>query len=258
MTLRRILLVEDHLSLIPGLRADLETEDEQMGDGIAVVDRVATTVEDGVAFFEGVARHGEEALRRIPVDAVMVDGFLPRDSVSAYAEFAAVEIAIRITSIYDRASVPEADRPHLILTTAAPDPCDVRAFVAYGGSDVVPKSSIPADALRKQLLEIIDGRRTWAPPEPRRLHRYTPSFARYLRGIELGLSTTTDVAARINAAPSAVTRVKNELRHVFDLPARASDREIVEAAKAAGITWIPLAYEALAQRYGVKPRLSPW
>ena len=111
MTLRRVLLVEDHLSLIPGLRADLEAEDEHLSDRIAVVDRVTTTVEDGVAFFEGVARHGAEALRRIPVDAVMVDGFLPRDGVSAYAEFAAVEIAIRITSIYDRASVPEARPP---------------------------------------------------------------------------------------------------------------------------------------------------
>ncbi|MGH9299415.1 MAG: hypothetical protein ACRDZT_05815 [Acidimicrobiales bacterium] len=254
----RVLLIEDHLSLIPGLRGDLEAEDGTTDDRLAVVDRVPTTAEDGIAFFEGVARHGVDALRQIPVDAVMVDGFLPRDGAAAYTEFAAVEIAIRITAIYDRVAIPESERPRLIFTTAAPDPCDVRAFVAYGGSDVMPKSSIPADLVRRQVVEIVKGVRVWSPPVTRELRGYTPSFARYLRGIELGLSTTSDVAARINAAPSAVTRVKNELRHVFDLPARASDREIIEAAKEAGITWIPLAYEAVAQRYGVKPRLTPW
>lgn len=254
----RVLLIEDHFSLIQGLRGDLEAGSNRTHDEISVVDRVPTTAEDGVAFFEGVARHGEQALREVPVDAVMVDGFLPRDGTASYAEFAAVEIAIRITAIYDRAAIAESERPRLIFTTAAPDPCDVRAFVAYGGSDVMAKSSIPADVLRHQVIEIVSGHRAWSPPAARQLHGYTPSFTRYLRGIELGLSTTIDVAARINAAPSAVTRVKNELRHVFDLPPRASDREIVEAAKAAGITWVPLAYEAVAQAYGVKPRLSPW
>jgi DNA-binding NarL/FixJ family response regulator len=251
----RVLLIEDHLSLIGGLRADLEGGTDE--PRITVVDRVLTTIEDAVAFFEGVARHGPAALAELPVDVVLVDGFLPRDGEATYAEFAAIEIAVRITALYDRAAIADEERPKLMLTTAAPDPCDVRAFVAYGGSAVIQKTSVPPEELRARIASVASGIERWTAATPSQLRGYAPSFGRYLRGVQLGKSTT-DVAARIHAAPGAVSRVKNELRHVFDLAPRAGDGEIVEAAKRAGITWIPIAHEEIAQAYGVRPRIHPW
>lgn len=252
----RLLLIEDHLSLIAGLRSDLEgCLDEE--PRISVVERVLTTVEDAIAFFEGVARHGRAALRELPVDVVLVDGYLPRDAEATYAEFAAVEIAIRVTAVYDRAEIADEERPKLILTTAAPDPCDLRAFVAYGGTAVIEKTSVPPDLLRERVVSTVHGEDRWSPPKPKPLRGYTPSFGRYLRGVQLGIGTT-EIATRIHAAPSAVSRVKNELRHVFDLAPRASDGEIIEAAKHSGITWIPLAHEDVARSYGVRPRIPPW
>jgi CheY-like chemotaxis protein len=253
----RLLLIEDHLSLITGLRADLEGSHEDSVEEITILDRAPTTIEDGIAFFEGVARHGPHALRRLPVDGILIDGFLPRDGSAKYAEFGGVEAAIRISAIYDHAGIAPEDRPRLILTTAAPDDCDVRAFVAFGGDDVIPKTSLPAEELRRRIAAIVRDGERWTPPPAQLPRGYAPSFGRYLRGLEVGTGTA-QVAVAINAAPGAVSRVKNELRHVFDLPPRASDREIVEAAKAAGITWIPLAHEAVARQYGVRPRLPAW
>jgi CheY-like chemotaxis protein len=252
----RLLLIEDHLSLIAGLRADLESGGHDEAQ-ITVVERILTTVEDAVAFFEGVARYGAGALSELPVDVVLVDGFLPRDSDAIYPEFVAVELAIRITSIYDRVGIADDARPKLILTTAAADACDIRAFVAYGGSAVIEKTSVPPAELRARIAAVVSGGAQWAPPQPIPLRGYAPSFARYLLGVQLNAGTS-DVAARIHAAPSAVSRVKNELRHVFDLAPRASDSEIVEAAKRAGITWIPLEHEDVAKAYGVRPRIPPW
>jgi hypothetical protein len=122
---------------------------------------------------------------------------------------------------------------------------------------MIEKTAIGAEDLRSRIRSIARGERRWSPPEPQLPRGYVPSFGRYLRGIELGTGTN-DVADRIHAAPGAVTRVKNELRHVLDLPSRATNTEIVEAAKRVGITWIPLRYEVLAQQYGVRPRLTPW
>lgn len=253
----RLLLIEDYLPTVAGLRSALEQPADTGTPQVAVLDRYLPTTEDAVAFFEGAARHGGEALRNLPLDGALVDGLMPRNSEAPYSEFAAAEIAIRITAIYDRAGIDEPDRPRLILTTASPDPCDIRGFVAYGGAGVIEKTSLSPEELRRRIIAIVAEGERWEPPTPTVPHTYQAGFGRYLRGIELGASNTA-IAERIGAAPESLARIKNQLRHAFDLPQRATDSEIVDAAKVRGITWIPLRHEEVAKRFGVRPRIEQW
>ncbi len=256
----QLLLVEDDLVRVSGFRTALTNDSvaDEEEEAIEVLDRIPPTLEDAVSLFEGLARHGSEALLRAPIDAVIIDGFLPRDRDAVHAEPAAVELAIRITEIYDRAGAEPELRPRLIFTTAAPDACDSRAFVAYGGSAVLPKTHIEPGELRRRIIGVVRRGDRWTPPEPQGVHHgYSRGLGKYLRGLELAASND-EIARRINVSPSSVGREKNRLRHALGLPERASNSEIVAAAKDCGITWVPLKYEQLARARGVRPRLDLW
>lgn len=254
-----VLIVEDHNILVEGLRDALAGSAPGSEEGVVrALERVLTTAEDAVAFFERASRRGGDALAALPVDVVLVDDRLPRDRHRGAPEQVGVELAIRITALYDRAGIDDARRPKLVLTTTTPDPTDVRAFIAYGGSDVVPKEHISPRELRAHLMEVAAGRRCWIPPVPSGLGReYTPGLAKYLRAIELGVGAA-EAAARLGVVTENVAREKNRLRHALRLAERASDVAILKAAKAAGITWVPFRYSDLARDFGVKPRLPLW
>jgi len=240
-----LLLVEDNTPEIPGVLEFLQGGFAE----IRVFERVLTTFDDSIEFFLGAAERA--ALGRIPIDGVLIDGYLPRVR-GASAEFVAIELAIRITELYQQAGIAKPRRPRLILRTAGPDPCDVVAFIAYGGSGYIAKEHTSPDKLRSEVLEVVAHRRPWEPSPPTRaLHGYRPGDWRYLAELERD-GGNRELARRMGFAEDTISDAKERLRTAFGLPPRATNAQIVQAAKVANVLWIPLKWQRLAEQHAVK------
>jgi hypothetical protein len=250
----RLLVVEDHLSQVPGLAAALRTTPDDP-EQLVVHDRVPTTLEDTLRLFDRLGS-SPDALRAMPIDGVLVDDLLPRDRGSRRPERCAIELAIRLTALFDDRELPDDARPALVLHSADVEshPCNVRAFVTYGGRGALAKTTMPPEELRRRVRCLVNRDAVWEPPEPRLPHGYgSGDLSKYLREFEMGHATDAVTARRLRVEVETVQRTRNRFRNLFDLEESASDKRILEAALERGITWVPIEWEDLARRYGVRP-----
>jgi hypothetical protein len=130
------------------------------------------------------------------------------------------------------------DGPKCVLHTTAPELNDIWTFCALGGHNVVDKSR-PHERERV-LWKTLDGGR-WSPPELRTHVRISDANGRLLPYMEDSYwqhNATSDLGLTENAAHKA----KERLVRSFQLPTRAEARDIVNAANAHGLAWVPLAY----------------
>lgn len=184
-------------------------------------------------------------------DVVLVDLVMPKIETGKRV-FAGPWIARALTRFYESPRSPfktdpldaqdtRPTAPVLLLWTSNPLEtvgCDVHAFVELGGQNVVDKQA----AVTKQVETIrsaVATREPWPPPPD----GLTPQLRSVLQMLDAGWSTK-QIAAALVVTEKTAEGYKGDLRGRLGVPPDAAQGAgpVIAAAKAEGITWIPLRY----------------
>jgi DNA-binding NarL/FixJ family response regulator len=184
-------------------------------------------------------------------DVVLVDLVMPKVE-GGKRVFAGPWIARALTRFYASAESPfktdpldaqdaRPSAPVLLLWTSNPLEavgCDVHAFVELGGQNVVDKQATVAKQVEMIRSAVSTGER-WSPPAD----ALTPRLRSVMQMLDAGWSNK-QIATTLVVVEKSIEGYKGDIRKRLGVPPDAAQGAgpVIAAAKAEGITWVPLRY----------------